>query len=105
MSIFSRALGGLIALLALVACAQADERILAFRSEITIAADGSMQVAETIRVRAEGDRIRHGIYRDFPTDYRDRYNNRVHVDFEPHLESFYRSCGFQHTAAGLIQFK
>ena len=83
MSIFSRVTGGLIALLALVAWAHADERILAFRSDISVEADGSMQVAETIRVRAEGDRIRHGIYRDFPTDYRDRYNNRVHVDFEP----------------------
>jgi uncharacterized membrane protein YgcG len=34
-------------------------------------------------VRAEGERIRHGIYRDFPTDYRDNGGNRVHVDFEP----------------------
>jgi uncharacterized membrane protein YgcG len=42
-----------------------------------------MQVTETIRVRAEGNQIRHGIYRDFPTDYKDRYGNRVHVDFEP----------------------
>ena len=24
----------------------------------------------------------HGIYRDFPTDYRDRYGQRVHVGFE-----------------------
>ena len=27
----------------------------------------------------------------------------VHVDYEPHLEPFYRRCGFQPTAAGLIQ--
>lgn len=26
----------------------------------------------------------------------------LHVDFEPHLEDFYRKCGFRHTAAGLI---
>lgn len=26
----------------------------------------------------------------------------LHVDYEPHLESFYRGCGFQPTAAGLI---
>lgn len=61
----------------------ADERILAFHSEIAVETDASMQVTETIRVRAEGNRIRHGIYRDFPTDYKDRYGNRVHVDFEP----------------------
>ncbi len=63
--------------------ALADERILDFHSDITVAADASMEVAETIRVRAEGDQIRHGIYRDFPTEYRDRYGNRVHVEFEP----------------------
>lgn len=26
----------------------------------------------------------------------------LHVDFEPHLETFYRACGFRPTAAGLI---
>jgi uncharacterized membrane protein YgcG len=59
----------------------AQEKILAYHSDITVAADGSMEVAETIRVRAEGDQIRRGIYRDFPTDYRDARNNRVRVDF------------------------
>ncbi|HEY6986360.1 MAG TPA: DUF2207 domain-containing protein, partial [Rhodanobacteraceae bacterium] len=61
----------------------AEERILEFHSDITVAADASMQVSETIRVHAEGDNIRHGIYRDFPTEYRDRYGGQVHVDFEP----------------------
>ena len=63
--------------------ALATERILDFHSDIAIAADASMQVSETIRVHAEGDQIRHGIYRDFPTDYRDSLGNRVHVAFEP----------------------
>ena len=63
--------------------AHANERILDFHSDITVAADASMQVSETIRVHAEGDQIHHGIYRDFPTDYRDRYGNRVRVAFEP----------------------
>jgi GNAT superfamily N-acetyltransferase len=27
----------------------------------------------------------------------------LHVDFEPHLTSFYRNCGFRQTAAGLIK--
>jgi ribosomal protein S18 acetylase RimI-like enzyme len=26
----------------------------------------------------------------------------LHVDYEPHLEAFYRDCGFQPTLAGLI---
>ncbi|MEE8307793.1 MAG: DUF2207 domain-containing protein [Gammaproteobacteria bacterium] len=61
---------------------QAEESILLFDSDVTIAADGSMQVIETIRVRAEGNQIRRGIYRDFPTDYTDRLGNRYRVGFE-----------------------
>jgi uncharacterized membrane protein YgcG len=64
------------------ASAQAQERILSFHSEINIAADASMQVEETIRVRAEGQNIRRGIYRDFPTDYTDRYGNAYKVGFD-----------------------
>ena len=29
----------------------------------------------------------------------------LHVDFEPHLEGFYRGCGFRPTGAGLIDLK
>lgn len=29
----------------------------------------------------------------------------LHVDFEPHLTSFYRACGFEHTEAGLVRLK
>ena len=63
--------------------AHANERILSFHSDIVVDADASMQVDETIRVHAEGDQIRHGIYRDFPTLYKDRFGNRVHVEFDP----------------------
>src|SRR5690606_33906999 len=62
--------------------AHADERILSYHADIGIAADGSMEVAEHIRVRAEGDRINHGIYRDFPTTYRDPLRNRYRVAFD-----------------------
>ncbi|MEX2528683.1 MAG: DUF2207 domain-containing protein [Gemmatimonadota bacterium] len=60
----------------------AQERILSYDSEIQILPDGEMEVTERIRIRAEGNQIRRGIYRDFPTRYRDRYGNRVRVDFE-----------------------
>ncbi len=33
-------------------------------------------------MRAEGQSIRRGIYRDFPTDYKDRLGNRVQIEFE-----------------------
>ncbi len=60
----------------------AQERILSYDSTVTIQTDGSMDVEERIRVRAEGKQIRRGIYRDFPTRYRDRYGNRMVVDFQ-----------------------
>ena len=62
--------------------AQAVERVLDFHSEIRIAADGALTVTEVIAVQAEGQQIRRGILRDFPTDYRDRRGARVVVPFE-----------------------
>ncbi len=62
--------------------AHADERILEFHSDILIMKDGWIDVTETIRVRAEGNRIRRGIYRDFPTEYRDERGNDYVVGFE-----------------------
>jgi uncharacterized membrane protein YgcG len=60
----------------------AQERILSYHSDIEVFADSSMQVVETIRVRAEQKEIKRGIYRDFPTDYKDRFGNRYRVGFE-----------------------
>jgi uncharacterized membrane protein YgcG len=71
-----------LCLLLLPLAALADERILGFHSDIVIIEDGWIEVTETIRVRAEGQRIRRGIYRDFPTDYRDRLGNETVVDFD-----------------------
>jgi len=72
----------LLALLAVTLClalpAQAQESILEYQSEITVHEDASMTVRETIRVRAEGNKIKRGIYRDFPTRYREP-NGRRHV--------------------------
>ena len=56
--------------------------MLDFHSEIRIAADGVLTVTEVIVVQAEGQQIRRGILRDFPTDYRDRRGARVVVPFE-----------------------
>ncbi|OGY80030.1 MAG: hypothetical protein A3B74_05240 [Candidatus Kerfeldbacteria bacterium RIFCSPHIGHO2_02_FULL_42_14] len=49
-----------------------SERIFSFTSDITVQEDGSMIVTETIQVFAIGDSIKRGIFRDFPTLYRDR---------------------------------
>jgi uncharacterized membrane protein YgcG len=60
----------------------AQERIHSYDVEIDIRADGSLDIVERIAVRAEGHQIRRGIYRDFPTRYRDRFGNRVRVQFD-----------------------
>lgn len=57
----------------------AEERILDFHSDVTVNPDSTMTVRETIKVSAEGRNIRQGIYREIPTDYRDRFNNGVRV--------------------------
>ncbi len=44
--------------------------------------DGALLVTEAITVNAEGRNIRHGIYRDFPTDYRTPEGRTVHVGFK-----------------------
>ena len=70
-------------LLLLSPSALADERILDYRSDILVHEDGWLTVTETLRVRAEGEQIRRGIYRDFPTRYKDQLGNSVRVEFEP----------------------
>ena len=69
---------------ALPAAAQQDggERILDYDVDIAIQTDGSVEITERITVRAEGRAIRRGIVREFPTRYRDRFGDRVVVDFE-----------------------
>ena len=70
------------ALLLLAAAAAAQERIVDFSSDIAIGADGALTVRETIVVLAEGQSIRRGILRDFPTEYRDHAGNKVRVPFD-----------------------
>lgn len=62
--------------------ASAAERIDNFVSEVRIGTDGALSVTESISVTAENDRIQRGIFRDFPTIYRDRAGNRIRVRFD-----------------------
>lgn len=61
--------------------ALAEERILSWHSDIEVRADGTLEVAETIRVTVEGYQISRGIFRDFPTTYQ-RDGRRVRVGFD-----------------------
>lgn len=64
--------------------AQADsrERILSFQATVHVQPDSTVDVEETIRVRASGAQIRHGILRDFPTEYEDRTGASHIVGFQ-----------------------
>ncbi len=69
--------------LSLSVAAYGDERILSFHSDIRVLTDGIIEVTETIQVRAEGNQIRRGIYRDFPVRYEDRLGNDYEITVEP----------------------
>lgn len=58
---------GLILLFAATFPALAREEIQSFASNTVLHTDGSVDVTEQIDVNAEGDRIRHGIFRDIFT--------------------------------------
>ncbi|MDP7309445.1 MAG: DUF2207 domain-containing protein, partial [Roseibacillus sp.] len=55
-----------LGLAAMAVSARADERILSWHSEIVVEKSGDLRVTETITVRAEGNRIKRGIFRDLP---------------------------------------
>lgn len=59
----------------------AAETILNFHSDIVINKDASLDVTETITVNTEGKEIKRGIYRDFPTHYKDTLGTNYEVEF------------------------
>lgn len=70
-----RCLRAILVLFLLVAAlpARAEEEIRTFSVDLTVLRDGSIEVAETITVQAEGYRIKRGIYRDIPVREVDRW--------------------------------
>lgn len=81
-----RALRGLAVAIALIAVpaggALAAEVIHQFDSSVQLAADGTLTVTETLRVRAEGREIRRGIFRDFPMTFTDAGGREREVEFK-----------------------
>jgi uncharacterized membrane protein YgcG len=56
------------------------ERIHNYHAAIDVLEDGSLAVTETIEVTAAGNKIKRGIYRDFPTVYHEGWA-RIEVPF------------------------
>lgn len=62
-------------------CLDAHERIMHWDSDVTIQEDASLHVVETLKVNCQGNEIRHGIVREFPTDYKDHAGFEYKVRF------------------------
>ncbi len=58
------------------------EEILNYDVSIAVQEDGMFNIVETIRVRAEGNQIKRGIYRDFPHKVKDKYGIPKSLPFE-----------------------
>ncbi|MBN1584532.1 MAG: GNAT family N-acetyltransferase [Anaerolineae bacterium] len=86
-------------------CAYQGERLVGF---VNLAWDGGLH-AFLLDTTVHPDLRRRGIGTELVRRAADVARQRgiewLHVDFEPHLTTFYRRCGFQHTEAGLIDLK
>lgn len=71
----------LLCALLLVGPVFAAEAILSFNANVVVAKDGELTVTETLKVRAEGNAMRHGIYRDFPLTFKDAGGSLREVTF------------------------
>jgi hypothetical protein len=58
------------------------EWITTFKSNITVNKDSTLSVQETIEVQTNNETIKHGIYRDYPTDYRNPLGLNYVVDLK-----------------------
>ncbi|MET0435873.1 MAG: DUF2207 domain-containing protein [Devosia sp.] len=82
MNALGRLLLALGLVLALALPAAAREEIRAFAADVTLRTDGSVRVIETVDVRAEGNQIRRGIYRDIPIVLLGPSGNKIRVGLE-----------------------
>ncbi len=89
----------------LFVCAYHGTRLVGF---VNVAWDGS-QHAFILDTTVDKEFHRHGIgtqlVKHAAESAKERGVEWLHVDYEPHLQSFYEGCGFRHTPAGLINLK
>lgn len=86
-------------------CAYEAELLVGF---VYVAWDGgghAFILHTTVRRSHRRRGIGTGLVERASTIAKDRGVEWVHVDFEPHLEGFYRQCGFRHTEAGLLNLR
>ncbi|GGD84039.1 DUF2207 domain-containing protein [Planktosalinus lacus] len=59
-----------------------QERILSYTTQIKVEESGDLLVREDITVNTEGKDIKRGIFRTFPTKYKDKLGTNFNVDFQ-----------------------
>lgn len=83
-------------------CAYRERRLVGF---VNVAWDGGIH-GFILDTTVHPEMRRRGIGRTLvlraAAEARDRRVEWLHVDFEPHLRSFYHRCGFRATEAGLM---
>ncbi|MDR3475318.1 MAG: DUF2207 domain-containing protein [Devosia sp.] len=79
MSVLRRLLLAVLVFAGLTLPALAAEQITAFDSHVVLDRDGTVEVTEAIGVNAEGDRIRHGIFRDIFTVLRNADGSKFYA--------------------------
>jgi len=86
-------------------CAYRHDRLIGF---VNLAWDGGIH-AFLLDTTVHPEFQRHRIGRELVLRAAEVARARgivwLHVDYEPHLESFYRGCGFRHTEAGLMRLR
>ena len=83
--------------------AYAGERLVGY---VNIAWDGGVHaflLDTTVHPEFQRRGIATALVRAAADEARRRGAACLHVDYEPHLEGFYRGCGFRPTLAGLIR--
>jgi ribosomal protein S18 acetylase RimI-like enzyme len=84
-------------------CAYLEERLIGF---VNLAWDGGVHaflLDVTVHPDSRGRGVGHQLVRQVVEVARNRGIEWLHVDFEPHLQGFYRRCGFRRTEAGLMR--
>lgn len=87
------------------ACAYDAERLVGF---VKLVWDGGIHtflLDTTVHAEYQRRRIGHRLVQKALEVARERGLEWVHVDYDPHLETFYQSCGFRPTLAGLVKLK
>ena len=75
-----------------------SEKIKAFHTDLTVAADGQLTVTEEITIHAEGDQFKRGIVRKLPLRFTDHNGRQHRVQYEFTAVEIFGAPSPHHTA-------